>query len=154
MSLNQSHNSTTDKSIHLLNKCLDHQRTRFDQARMRTHQAAMFLRNQTLQLEKLDAALEDYRNTPSYQKPLSLTNQIGFRQLLLDIRDLQSNEVEREQKTFQRCQDEALKEQQKIKSMEKAMEKLRRKQQLLANKQEQKQLDEQAANQFSRQQIM
>ena len=54
-------NNLTDRSIHLLDKCLTHQRTRFDHARMRAHQSAMLLRNQQLQFEKLSSALEEYR---------------------------------------------------------------------------------------------
>ncbi|WP_281648561.1 hypothetical protein [Parendozoicomonas sp. Alg238-R29] len=140
-----SSTSVTDKSIHLLNKCLDHQRSRFDQARLLAHQAAMMLRNQTLQLEKLNDALEDYRNNPAGQKPISIVNQASFRKLLIDVKDLQSHQVKREEVTYQRCQEDALKEQRKIKTMEKVLEKLKARKRQQVIRKDQENLDDRVA---------
>ncbi|MTI13477.1 hypothetical protein [Sansalvadorimonas verongulae] len=143
-------NNVTDRSIHLLDKCLTHQRTRFDHARLRAHQSAMLLRTQKLQFEKLSSALEEYRLKPAAQKPMNLTNQAGFRKLLLDVKELQREQVKLEEIAYQQCQEEALKEQQKIKTMEKVLEKLRSRQRQQAARKEQTVLDDQVAAQLAR----
>ncbi len=145
-----SNSQITDKSIHLLNKCLDHQRHRFDQARMRAHQAAMHLRTQTMQLENLSYALEDYKQRPVASKPMSETNQFNFRRLLLDVKDLQMEQVKREEKTFHSRQEEALKEQHKIKTMEKVLVKLYVRKQKQDDLQQQREDDKQASADYAR----
>lgn len=144
-----SGNSVTDKSIHLLDKCLDHQRSRCDRARLRAHQSAMLLRNQTLQLEKISSALEEYRLKPVNEKPMSLANQDSFRKLLLDVKELQREQVKQEEKAYRQCQEDALKEQRKIKTMEKVLEKLKAKQNLKRARKEQAVLDDQIASKMA-----
>ena len=140
-----SGNSVTDKSIHLLDKCLDHQRSRCDRARLRAHQSAMLLRTQTLQLEKISSALEEYRLKPASEKPMSLTNQASFRKLLLDVKELQREQVKQEEKSYRQCQEDALKEQRKIKTMEKVLEKLHTKRHQKKMRKEQAMIDDQVA---------
>lgn len=140
-----SGNSVTDKSIHLLDKCLNHQRSRCDRARLRAHQSAMLLRTQTLQLEKISSALEEYRLKPSSEKPMTLANQASFRKLLLDVKELQREQVKQEEKAYRQCQEDALKEQRKIKTMETVLEKLRAKQDLKRARREQAAIDDQVA---------
>ncbi|MCL6271794.1 hypothetical protein M3P05_17890 [Sansalvadorimonas sp. 2012CJ34-2] len=121
---NPANVSVTDKSIHLLNKCLDHQRHRFDHARLKAHQAALVLRAQSRQLEGLNKAITSYQLGNC--KTISHGNEdiSTFRKLLQDVRNLQKNQVEREEQVYQVCQEEALSAHKKVKTMEKLLEKM------------------------------
>ena len=140
---NTAPSSVTDKSIHLLNKCLDHQRYRFDHARLKAHQSALVLRAQAQQLEGLNNAILDHRLGNTKALPLEIEDTATFNKLLQDIRDLQKSQVEREEQVYQVCQAEALSAHKKVKTMEALLEKLHARQRQNNMNSELNQLDDQ-----------
>ena len=125
---NTNNANVTDKSIHLLDKCLNHQRYRFEHARLKAHQSALILRAQTQQLEGLNSAINEYRLGQKEWRQEDITNPVVLRKLLLDFRNLQKKQVDREEQVYQCCQEEALSAHRKVKLMEQLLEKLRAKQ--------------------------
>ena len=103
-------------------------------------------RDRSAFLDGLNKAINEYRLGNNNMIPLEIENISSFRKLLQDVRDLQKNQVEREEQVYHVCQEEALSAHQKVKTMETLLEKMRTKQNLLAARNEQKQLDDQVCS--------
>ncbi len=126
--MSQEQIAITEKSIHILTRCLHYQRIRFNEARMKTSQAAMFLRTQTRQLERVHAEMINY-------VPANLTNQssssadpLGIKAVLQAVYLMMLKDVESKQNTFHREQTIALRENHKIACIERTLQKLRARQ--------------------------
>ncbi len=129
--MSQEQIAITEKSIHILTRCLHYQRIRFNEARMKTCQAAMFLRTQSYQLERVHTEIVNYvpinlsADTSSTEPDV---DPLGIKAVLQAVYLMMLKDVEKKQNTFQYHQAIALKENHKITCIERTLQKLRARQ--------------------------